>query len=57
MIFFFLSKIHFNKPILDIFSKNSSKFHFEGPDWLKFNDRLMFRTAEVKASDPFWRES
>lgn len=25
-------KIHFNKPILGIFSKNSSKFHFEGYD-------------------------
>ena len=44
------------KPLLDLFSKSSPKFHFEGSDgWSSITVRC-FAPAEVKASNPFWRE-
>lgn len=49
-------KILFYKPLLDVFSKNSPKFHFEGSDgWSSITVRC-FAPAEVKASNPFWRK-
>lgn len=50
------SKIYFYKLLLDVFCKNSPKFHFEGSDGWSLTTVRCFAPAEVKASNPFWRE-
>lgn len=49
-------KIHVYNPFRDVFSKNSLKFSFEGSDGWSLTTVRCFAPAEVKASNPFWRE-
>lgn len=51
-----LAKIHIYKPLLDVVCKNNPKFHFEGSDGWSSATVRCFAPAEVKASNPFWRE-
>lgn len=44
------------KPLLDVSCKNNPKFHFEGADGSSLTTVRCFAPAEVKASNPFWRE-
>lgn len=43
------------KPLLDVFCVNDPKVHSEGDGWSLTTVRC-FAPAEVKASNPFWRE-